>query len=89
MSPEELLSDAEHIFSIAMCDPEFEGLMKNINHSRATDAVSEALRVLQTTPEPEVKLERIEFIDISSEVSSGGSFLIMLYSCTHPLNVIL
>ena len=71
ISPEELTSDADHIFSIAMCDPEFEGLMKEIDHHQARDAVYEALKVLQTTPEPDVNAERIEFIDLSAEVSNG------------------
>ena len=52
-----------------MCDPEFEGLMKEMDHHQARDAVYEALKVLQTTPEPDANAERIEFIDLSAEVS--------------------
>ena len=68
ISPKELELDAWHIFSIVRCDPEFEGLMKNLTHHQATDAVYEALKVLQNAPEPDVGADRIEFLDLSPEV---------------------
>ena len=68
-SPEELESDAKHVFSIVLLDPEFEGLMGELTHHRATDAVYEALATIQRAPEPVADAERIEFLELSAEVS--------------------
>ena len=68
-SPEELESDAKHVFSIILLDAEFEGLMGELTHHRATDAVYEALMTIQRAPEPVADAERIEFLELSAEVS--------------------
>ena len=70
ISPEEMLEDVEHLFSLVMCDAEFVGVMKNLDHHQATDAVYEAVKVLQTAPpKPDDETERIQYLDISPEVS--------------------
>ena len=66
ISPDELQSDAEQLFAIVECDAEFEGIMQDLDHHRATDAVYEAVRMLHMAPEPE---ERLEYLDLSPEVS--------------------
>ena len=68
VSPEELQSDAEEVFAIAECDPEFEGIMRELEHHQAKDAVYEAVEKLHTSPEPDPEAERIEFISITPEV---------------------
>ena len=68
ISPEELQSDAEVLFAIVERDAEFEGIMRDIDHHKATDAVYEAVKVLHTASEPDTEAERIEFLDLSSEV---------------------
>lgn len=64
--PEEMFADAEHLFSIVMCDAEFEGVMKNLDHHQATDAVYEAVKMLQTAPpKPD---DEAECLDLSPKV---------------------
>ena len=74
VSPEELQSDAEEVFAIAVCDPEFEGVMKDIGHHEARDAVYEAVSALHTAPEPDTDGDHMEYYNISAEVQ---------YTCTH------
>ena len=65
-----MLADVEHLFSIVMCDAEFEGVMKYLDHHQATDAVYEAVKMLQTAPpKPDDETERIQYLDLSPEVS--------------------
>ena len=62
-------ADAEHLFSIVMCDAEFNGVMKCLDHHKATDAVYEAVEMLQTAPpKPDVEAECIQCLDLSPEV---------------------
>ena len=68
VSPEELQSDAEEVFAIAVCDPEFEGVMKDIGHHEARDAVYEAVSALHTAPEPDTDGDHMEYYNISAEV---------------------
>ena len=71
ISPEELVSDAEQLFTIVMCDAEFDGVMKDLEHHQATNAVYDAVKMLQTAPEPDVETDRMEFMDLSPEVHCG------------------
>ena len=49
-----------------MCDAEFNGVMKCLDHHKATDAVYEAVKMLQTAPpKPDVEAE---CLDLSPEV---------------------
>ena len=66
MAVDELQSDAEQVFAIVECDPEFQGIMKDLEHHRAKDAVHEAVNKLHTAPDPET--DRVEYLDISPEV---------------------
>ena len=65
---DEMLADAEHLFSIVRCDAEFEGVMKYLDHHQATDAVYEAIKMLQTAPKPDVEAAQIQYLDLSPEV---------------------
>ena len=76
VSLEELQSDAEELFTIVVHDPEFEGIMADIDHHQAKDAVYEAVQVLHTAPEPHQNTELIEHVDISAEVH-------IQYMCMH------
>jgi len=57
------------------CDPEFEGLMGNLTHHDATDAVFEAIKMVQTAPEPATEEEKL--LDLSPEVH--------IHSICHPM----
>lgn len=88
VSPDELVADAEHLFSIVMCDAEFVGVMKRLDHHQATDAVYEAVKMLQTAPTPPPKpddeAERIQYLDLSSEVMQVNTGL---WICVHILYI--
>ena len=45
--------DTAHVFSLIRCDPKFEGLLQNLTHQEAMQAVSEAFNLLHTAPGPQ------------------------------------
>ena len=65
--PKELQSDADEVFKIAVCNPEFDGIMKNLEHQQASDAVHEAVNMLHSAPEPPEAPEP-KYIQISEAV---------------------
>ena len=54
-SLEELHLDTDCLFGLVLSDPEFEGLLPNLSHYGALQAVAEAMRVLCTAPAPQVQ----------------------------------
>ena len=42
--------------------------MESLTHHDATDAVYEAIKMLQTAPEPATEEEKLELLDLSQEV---------------------
>lgn len=48
----ELKQDAAHVFSLIVCDPKFEGLLQNLTHQDAMQAVAEAFNLLHTASGP-------------------------------------
>ena len=77
ISPHELQSDAEQLFAIVECDAEFEGVMQNLEHHTATEAVYEAVRMLHAAPEPD---EKIEYQNLSPEVGQSHIQYVMVLS---------
>ena len=77
MLQKELETDAEQVFAIVVCDAEFEGIMKELDHHKAKDAVHEAVNMLHTSPGPDPEAERLEYLDISPEVCT-------VYTHCHP-----
>ena len=61
-----------------MCDPEFEGVMKDIEHHQAKDAVHEAVNMLHAAPDPESEVERIEYLN--PEVHTRSFICIHIHS---------
>ena len=53
--------------------------MENLTHHDATDAVYEAIRMLQTAPEPATEEEKLELLDLSPEVSTASVNLLCLH----------
>ena len=51
-STEELKIDADHIFNIIEKEPEFEGIMLEVNHENVATLIDEALHVLHHGPNP-------------------------------------
>lgn len=48
----ELKIDTEHVFRLITCDPKFEGLLMNLTHQEAVQAVAEAFSLLHSAPGP-------------------------------------
>ena len=46
--------DTDCLFELVLSDPEFDGLLPNLSHSGAVQAVAEAMQVLHSAPGPEV-----------------------------------
>ena len=53
-SLEELHLDTDSLFDPVLNDPEFEGLISNLSHPSAVQAVAEAMRTLHSAPAPQV-----------------------------------
>lgn len=53
MATGELEHEAEHLFDIVLHDPEFDGLMPDLNHNGAYQAVVDSINMLHTAPSPE------------------------------------
>ena len=51
---DELRLDTDSLFELVLSDPEFEGLLPNLSHYGAMQAVAEAMNVLHTAPAPQV-----------------------------------
>ena len=65
-------ADAEHLFSIVMCYAKFSDVMRGLDHHKATDAVYEAVKMLQTAPpKPDVEAKSIQCLDLTPEVLSS------------------
>ena len=58
-SLDELYLDTDCLFDLVLRDPEFEGLLPNLSHSAAVEAVAEAMKVLHSAPAPKVQWARI------------------------------
>ena len=58
-SLDELCLDTKCLFDLVLSDPEFDGLLPNISHSAAMQAVEEAMRVLLVAPAPQVLLANL------------------------------
>ena len=54
-SLDELHLDTDSLFELVLSDPQFEGLLPNLSHSAAVQAVAEAMRVLHNAPAPQVQ----------------------------------
>ena len=68
----ELRMDTQHVFSLIVCDPEFEGLLKTLTHQEAMNAVVEAINLLYTAPGPQ---EEGGQLDLTPEGCMVVSFL--------------
>ena len=66
-SLDELHLDTESLFELVISDPQFEGLLPNLSHSAAVQAVAEAMRVLHNAPAPQV-----QWADFMSEAMSDA-----------------
>ena len=53
-SLDELCRDTDSLFKLVLSDPQFEGILPNLSHSTATEAVPEAVGVLCSAPAPQV-----------------------------------
>ena len=67
-SIDELQLDTHCLFDLVLSDPEFEGLLSNLSHSTAVQAVAEAMRVLLSAPAPQVQ----KTIDMSGIMSTSA-----------------
>lgn len=45
--------DTAHVFNLIVCDPKFEGLLQNLTHQEAMQAVAEAFNLLHSAPAPQ------------------------------------
>ena len=54
-SIDELKLDAHCLFDLVLMGPEFDGLLPNLSHSTAVQAVVEAMKVLHSAPAPQVQ----------------------------------
>ena len=54
-SIDEVRLDTDSLFDLVLLDPEFEGLLPNLSHSAAVQAVAEAMRVLHSAPALQVQ----------------------------------
>ena len=66
-SLDELHLDTKSLFELVLSDPQFEGLLPNLSHSAAVQAVAEAMRVLHSAPAPQV-----QWADCVSEAMSDS-----------------
>ena len=97
-SIDELYLDTDCLFDLVLSDPELEGLLPNLSHSAAVEAVEEAMRVLHSAPAPQVQWAGIIISDLAVSLctltlkdilsicmhamSVVGSFVFQLYSVT-------
>ena len=58
-SLDELHLDSDSLFKLVLSDPQFEGLLPNLSHVAATQAMAEAMSVLHTAPAPQVLWTRV------------------------------
>ena len=65
-SIDELQLDTHCLFDLVLMDSEFEGLLSNLSHSAAMQAVAEAMGVLHSAPAPQVQ----KTIEMSGIVSA-------------------
>ena len=66
-SDDELHLDTDSLFDLVLMDTEFKGLLPNLFHSAAVQAVAEAMRVLHSTPAPQVQYIVVELLQLVSE----------------------
>jgi hypothetical protein len=45
--------DTAHVFNLIVCDPKFEGVLQNLTHQDAMQAVTEAFNLLYSAPGPQ------------------------------------
>ena len=62
----EQTSDAEHMFHLIKSDPKFDGLLQNLTHIEAMQAIVEAFNLLHSAPSPD-HLEEGGQLDLTQE----------------------
>ncbi len=56
----EMEMDAAHVFNLIVPNPKFEGLLRNLRHSEAMQAVTDAFNLLHSAPGSQVKGGRLD-----------------------------